>query len=421
MRVTTALLVWAALAAGAVAQQPSAAPPTASEPATFNRDVAPIFQKRCTSCHRPGQMAPMSLLTFESARPWARAIQRQVASRTMPPWSADPKIGTFSNDPSLSDDEVTTISRWVDAGAPRGDTPAPPAPKYTDDWQIGKPDLVLSIPNAVKIPAQGLVDYQYIEIPTGLTQDRWIQAVEIRPTNRRAVHHALAFVRSPSHATPALTPRGNGISCNEDVCGDIEQHDTRMGPILAASAVGTNPESYPPGTAKLLRAGSVITLQVHYTPYGEETTDQIGVGFVFADAPPKVQLRMVPFSKQGFTIPPRAPNHAVEMNLEFKRDAAIWSIGPHAHLRSRSWSFELIAPDGRKQPLLSVPKFDFNWQLVYRLRKPIPVLAGSRLHVVGTFDNSAGNKNNPDPDAVVNWGGQTGDEMLFASVVYSLR
>jgi hypothetical protein len=422
MRVATVVLVWGALAAGGVlARQPGAQPSAlAPEPVTFNRDVAPIFQKHCTSCHRPGQMAPMSLVTYESARPWARAIQRQVASRTMPPWGADPAIGTFANDPSLSADEVATITRWVDEGAPRGDTPAPSIPEYVDEWQIGKPDLVLSISKPVRIPAQGVADYQYIEIPTGLKEDRWIQAAEIRPTNRKAVHHALAFVRSPDHATPALTPRGNGISCNEDVCGDIEQHDARMGPILAASAVGTNPEMYPPGTAKLLRAGSVITMQVHYTPYGEETTDQIGIGFVFADTPPKVPLKMVPFSKQGFTIPPRAANQVVEMNLEFKKDASLWSIGPHAHLRSRSWRFDLIDPDGRTQPLLSVPAFDFNWQLVYRMQKPIPVRAGSRLHVVGTFDNSASNKNNPDPDAVVNWGTQTTDEMLFASIVYSL-
>jgi mono/diheme cytochrome c family protein len=421
MRFTSALLVWAALAAGALAQPEQAAPPVPSgTPVTFNRDVAPIFQKHCASCHRPGQMAPMSLLTYESARPWARSIQKQVTARTMPPWGADSAIGRFSNDPSLSADEIETITQWVAFGAPRGDSPAPPSADDVDDWRIGKPDLVLSIPKPVKIPAQGLVDYQYIEIPTGLQEDRWIQAVEIRPTNRKTVHHALAFVKSPGLNTPTPAPRGDGTSCNEDVCGDIEQHDARMGPILAASAVGTNPEWYPPGTAKLLRAGSVITLQVHYTPYGEEATDQIGVGFVFADAPPKVQLKMVPFSKQGFTIPPRAANQVVEMNLEFKKDAAIWSIGPHAHLRSRSWYFELIDPDGRKRPLLSVPTFDFNWQLVYRLNEPIAVRAGSRLHVVGTFDNSANNKHNPDPDAVVNWGTQTADEMLFASIVYSL-
>jgi hypothetical protein len=421
MKATTALLLWAALAAGALAQQPGAPPSSpAGDPVSFNRDVAPIFQKHCTSCHRPGQMAPMSLLTYDAARPWARAIQRQVAGRTMPPWGADPSIGTFANDPSLSAEEIATIARWVTDGAPRGESPAPAEPTYADDWQIGAPDLVLSIDKPVRIPPQGVLDYQYIEIPTGLKEDRWIQAVEIRPTNRKAVHHALAFVKSPGLATPPPSPRGDGTSCNEDFCGDIEQHDARMGPILAATAVGTNPEIYPAGTAKLLRAGSVITLQVHYTPYGEETTDRIGVGLVFAKTAPKVQLKMVPFSKQGFTIPPRAADHAVEMSLEFKKDGAIWSLGPHAHLRSRSWRFELIDPDGRTQPLLSVTNFDFNWQLVYRMQKPIPVRAGSRLHVVGVFDNSANNKNNPNPDAVVNWGAMTGDEMLFASIVYSL-
>ena len=419
MRLTSALLVWLAFAAATLAQQPAPVAPAVDE-VTFNRDVAPIFNKHCVACHRPGQMAPMSLLTHESARPWARSIQRQVTARTMPPWSADPGIGTWANDPSLSASEIATISRWVETGAAKGTTPPPEPPSFTEGWQIGTPDLVLAIPRPFPVPATGLVDYQYIEIPTGLTEDRWIQAVEIRPTNRKAVHHALAFVKSPGLATPPPAGRGDGTSCNEDFCGDIEMHDARMGPILAASAVGTNPEMYPQGTAKLLRAGSIITLQVHYTPYGEASTDQIGVGLVFAKESPAVQLKMVPFSKQGFTIPPRASDHAVEEYLEFKKDATIWSIGPHAHLRAKSWRFELIDPDGKVQPLLSVPKFDFNWQLVYRLAEPIPVRAGSRLHAVGVFDNSANNKSNPDPDAVVKWGTMTGDEMLFASIVYSL-
>lgn len=420
IRLKPALLLSLVLSAAVAAQQP-ASEGAAVEAPTFTKDVAPIFIEHCAACHRPGQMAPMSLLTYESARPWARSIQRQVTSRTMPPWGADPKIGTFANDPSLTADEIRTITRWVAAGAPRGEGPAPSPPPAADSWQIPEPDLVLSIPKPVSIPATGEMDYQYIEIPTGLHEDRWIEAIEIRPTNRKAVHHALAFVKVPNLPTPPPVPRGDGTSCNEDFCGDIEQHDARMGPILAASAVGTNPEIYPEGTAKLLRAGSVITLQVHYTPYGEASTDQIGVGIVFAKKPPRIQLRMVPFSKQGFTIPPRAANHVVDSYLEFKKDASIWSIGPHAHLRAKSWRFELIDPDGRRQPVLSVPRFDFNWQIVYRLSTPIPVRAGSRLHAVGVFDNSAGNKSNPDPDAEVRWGNQTNDEMLFASIVYSLR
>ncbi|MDH4066810.1 MAG: cytochrome c, partial [Acidobacteriota bacterium] len=419
MRVISALLVAAAFSAAVLAHQP-ASEGAAVEAPTFARDVAPILFKHCTSCHRPGQMAPMSLLTYDSARPWARSIQRQVTSKVMPPWGADPKIGTFVNNPSLTADEIATITNWVSAGAPRGADPAPTPPAYTDGWQIGTPDLVLSIPKPFPIPARGEVDYQYIEIPTGLGEDQWIEAIEIRPTNRKAVHHALAFVRAPNLPTPPPVPRGDGTSCNEDFCGDIEMHDARMGPILAASAVGTNPEIYPEGTAKLLRAGSIITLQIHYTPYGEASTDQIGVGIVFAKHPPRIRLRMVPFSKQGFTIPARAANHVVESYLEFKKDASIWSIGPHAHLRNKSWRFELVDPDGHTQPLLSVPRFDFNWQLVYRMTTPIQVRAGSRLHAIGVFDNSANNKSNPDPNADVHWGNQTYDEMLFASIVYSL-
>ena len=208
MRLTSALLVWLAFAAAALAQQPTPVAPTTDE-VTFNRDVAPIFNQHCVACHRPGQMAPMSLLTHESARPWARSIQRQVTARTMPPWSADPGIGTWANDPSLSPSEIATISRWVESGAPKGTTPAPEPPSFTDGWQIGTPDLVLAIPKPFSVPATGLVDYQYIEIPTGLTEDRWIQAVEIRPTNRKAVHHALAFVKSPGlcHATASRARR----------------------------------------------------------------------------------------------------------------------------------------------------------------------------------------------------------------------
>jgi hypothetical protein len=408
-------LVPVALVSGPAAQSPT--PPLAAP--GFNDDVAPILFRHCASCHRPGQMAPMSLLTYEDARPWARAIQKQVAARAMPPWGADPRTGQFSNDPSLPDADVAVITRWVEAGAPRGSSPAPAPPVFADGWQIGTPDLVLAIPKPFPIPATGLVEYQYFEIPTGLTEDRWLEAVEIRPGNRKAVHHALAFVRTPGTPAPRLTPHGDGTSCNEDACGDIERHDERMGPILAASAAGTQPEAYPPGTAKLLRAGSIVTLQVHYTPYGEETSDRIAIGFVFAKAPPAVPLKMVPMSKQGFTIPPRAAGHAVETSLVFAEDVAIWSIGPHAHLRGRSWRYEIVHPDGRTTPLLVVPRFDFNWQLVYRFARPITLPRGSRLHAVAVFDNSAGNPANPDPDAEVRWGTMTTDEMMFSSIVYS--
>jgi hypothetical protein len=418
MQVGSALLLWlAALAAALIAQAPSGPAPSGAP--TFNRDVAPILFSHCTGCHRPGEMAPMSLLTYEDARPWARAILRQVTSRAMPPWSADRTVGRFSNDPSLTDAQIQTIGRWVEAGAPRGDAPAPPEPKHSDGWQIGTPDLVLTIPKRVSIPAKGPGDYQYFEIPTNLPDDRWIQAVEIRPENRKVVHHALAFVRSPGLDGSAPSPRGDGTSCITDVCGDIEMHDARMGPILAATAVGTQAEQYPPGTAKRLTARSIVTLQIHYTPVGAATTDQTAIGFVFAKTPPATPLKMVPMSKQGFTIPPQAPNHVVETNLEFKTDATIWSIGPHAHLRGKAWRFDIVGPDGKTQPILLVPRFDFNWQLVYRFATPMPVTRGSRLRAIAAFDNSSGNPANPDPNATVQWGTMTNDEMMFASIVYS--
>ena len=214
-------------------------------------------------------------------------------------------------------------------------------------------------------------------------------------------------------------PRGDGTSCNEDFCGDIEQHDARMGPILAALAIGTNPEVYPAGTAKLLRAGSVLTFQIHYTPYGEEGSDQIGIGLVFAKEPPKVQLKMVPFSKQGFTIPPKAPNMSSKPGWSSRRTR---QSGASGRTRTCAARAGLRGDRSRRpqRPLLSVPRFDFNWQLVYRLREPMPVRAGSKLHAIGVFDNSANNKNNPDPNAEVKWGNMTTDEMMFASIVYSI-
>ena len=232
----------------------------------------------------------------------------------MPPWSADPAIGTFSNDPSLSADEITTITQWVAAGAPRGDSPAPPAPRTPTTGGSASRISCCRSQSRSRFLRRGVVDYQYIEIPTGLKEDRWIQAAEIRPTNRKAVHHALAFVKSPGLATPAPAPRGDGTAATRTSAATSNSTMPAWARSWPPPRWARNPEIYPPGTAKLLRAGSVITLQVHYTPYGEETTDQIGVGFVFADAPPKMQLKMVPFSKQGFTIPPRAANQVVEMN-----------------------------------------------------------------------------------------------------------
>jgi mono/diheme cytochrome c family protein len=415
-------LLLSAVVAGQSAPPPAPAPPSGTEPVvTFNTDIAPIFFEHCTRCHRPGQGAPMSLLTYDTARPWARSIKQQVTQRKMPPWFADPAIGHFANDPRLDPRAIDLIVRWVDTGAVRGEGPEPPAPTYADGWEIGTPDLVLPIAEPFSVPAEGVGDYQYFRIPTNLTEDRWVQAIEIRPGDRRVVHHALAFVKSEKPAGLALRPGPDGAWCSDDACGEIEVHDAGMGPIFAGMAVGTPPEIYPPGAAKLLPAGSVFTLQVHYTPFGAAVQDRTAVGIVFAKKEPTTKLRTVLVSKHEFTIPPHAAAHQLDAQVTFRRDVDIWSIAPHAHLRGKSWQFELIGADGVEQSVLAVPRFDFNWQLLYKFASPLRVSAGTRFRTRGVFDNSAANKANPDPNATVRWGNMTNDEMLIASLIYSVR
>jgi len=389
-------------------------------PVTFNRDVAPVLYAHCTECHRRGQIAPMSLVTFEEARPWARAIRRMVVERRMPPWFADPHVGAFSNDPTLSDREVDLITRWVDDGAPQGDSAdRPVTPSYVDDWRIGSPDLVLTVATPLAIPSTGILDYQYFDLPTGLTTDRWVQAVEIRPSDRRVLHHASVFIRTPDGSTVAAGPPNSGDACAAEVCGDVE--GVPLGETLTITAVGTPPDVYPAGTAKLLKAGSALRLQVHYTTVGEATTDRLSVGLIFAKSPPRVALKTTPLGRTNFTIPPQTSNYVLTANLTFQKDATLWSIGPHNHLRGRSWRFDLRDPDGSTRALLSVPRFDFHWQLVYRFGPPIAVSRGSRLSATAIYDNSNANPSNPDPAAEVRYGEQTKDEMMLAIVVYSTR
>src|SRR5262245_7280003 len=240
-----ALASLALLVAGVLRSFPEAQAP----PVTFTRDVAPILYAHCTECHRRGQIAPMSLLNYEEARPWARSMRRMVVERRMPPWFADPHVGTFANDASLSERDIDIITRWVDGGAPPGD-PAemPRTPVYSEGWRIGTPDLVVSVSQPFTIPASGIIDYQYFDIPTGLKTDRWVQAVEIRPSDRRVLHHASVFLRAPG-VEPRPGPSAAGEKCAAEVCGDVE--GVPLGETLTITAVGTPPEVYPRGTGKL--------------------------------------------------------------------------------------------------------------------------------------------------------------------------
>jgi hypothetical protein len=368
--------------------------------ASFTKDVAPILFKRCAECHRVGEIAPMSLLSYQEVRPWAKSIRQRVAERSMPPWSADPHVGKFSNDPSLSQQEIDTIVSWVDAGAPKGDDKdMPPTPKFTEGWTIGKPDVVLSMGEEYAIPADGTIPYLYFTIPTNFKEDKWISAMEIRPGNRGVVHHVIAFVQEPGAGGGR---RGGAVS-------EAQQGRGQLGGITP-NKTGV---VFGPGTARLIKAGSNIVFQMHYTTNGEATKDRTSIGLVFTKEPPTRTLVTGNALNARFVIPAGEANQEVTSSTTFKEDVHITSFMPHMHFRGKDFKYTAVYPDGRSEVLLNVPKYDFNWQLTYVLEKPIALPKGTRLDCVAHFDNSTGNKYNPDPSKEVRWGDQTWEEMMI--------
>jgi mono/diheme cytochrome c family protein len=377
-----------------------------SEQVTFTKDVAPIFYQHCAACHRPGEIAPMSLLNYKETRPWAKAIREKVATRQMPPWHADPAYGQFKNDRRLSPKEIDTIVAWVDGGAKEGHPKdLPPPPQFTEGWQIGKPDAVLQMPREFHVPATGVVDYQYIVIPTNFTEDRWVQAVEIRPGNRAVVHHVIAFLTGPE------TQFGWGRAGGRGVEGRMDS--------LGGTAPGEQPVVFPAGVARLLKAGSHIVLQMHYTPNGTATTDRTSVGLIFSQGPPQKPMSGSAAINALFLIPPGAESHEVRASYTFREDVHLISLMPHMHLRGKDFQYRLVYPDGSSKIILSVPRYDFNWQTRYELTEALPVPKGSRLECVAHFDNSAKNKWNPDPTKMIHWGQQTWDEMMVGFIGFT--
>jgi hypothetical protein len=401
----------------------------ADAPPTFTRDVAPILHKHCATCHRKGEIAPMPLLTYEEVRPWAKSIREKVSQGDMPPWHADPAHGRFKNDRRLGPREREVLLRWAGGGAAKGDPKDLPAPpRFADGWTIGEPDAVVSLKAAFDVPDDGLVPYQYFEVPTGFAEDRWIQALEVRPGNRSVVHHVLVFCREPNPAPRELAirtlvpdgPPASTPSPSPDANARPTATVGRRGALLATTAPGMNATVFEPGTAMLIKAGSVLTFQIHYTTNGEATSDRSSIGFVFAKRPPEVEVRATAFTNGRFVIPPGAPDHAVESGVSFNYDVTLYSIFPHTHVRGKSWEYQVTYPDGRKETLLSVPKYDFNWQTDYVFAKPLRLPQGTVLKAVARYDNSARNAANPDPKAEVRWGEQTWEEMQYTGLNYSI-
>ena len=375
-------------------------PPTGD--ITYSNQIARMMQVHCLRCHREGQIGPFALTSYDEVAAWAETMQEVMDEGRMPPWHANPKHGEFSNDASMTAADKDLFRQWIQNGMPEGDPTDLPAPiEFAEDWQIGKPDVVYRMPHAFKVPAKGVVPYQYFEIPTEFDADVWVQGAEIRPGNRSVVHHCFVFYLPPGQDEPnAEDPVFNSV---------------------AGFAPGMPAELWPEGHARLIPAGSRLVFQMHYTPNGSEQLDQTEVGLIFADRKTvKKQVKFVIAVNTDFKIPPGAPNHHVRAGHKFTQDTLLHAMIPHMHYRGKAFRFAAHYPDGRQEILLDVPHYDFNWQNAYLLKEPKLMPKGTVLVCAGNFDNSAENLVNPDPTKEVTWGDQTWDEMMLGLMVVSL-
>jgi len=391
-----------------------ASAPQLSHRPTFYKDILPILQDHCQSCHRPGEIAPMPFVTYDEVKPWAASIRMAVESKSMPPWFADPRYGKFSNDPSLTPQQIATIGAWVDAGAPAGSPgDAPPAKKWTTDWNIPRPAKIVQMPAPVAIPAHGDVEYTYEIVPTGFTEGRWVQFTEIRPSSPQYVHHAVVYVRPPDSTW--LRPAPVGVPFTASSFSDpklrAEAHETTTD-MLLVYAPGSEPDRWPEGMAKFIPAGSDLVFQMHYTANGKAGSDQTSVGMVFSRQPPKQRVLTLQLANHNFIIPPRTDDYRVDVRGTLPNDCTLLSFFPHMHLRGKAFEYNILHPDGTSEILLRVNHYHFHWQLSYRLAEPRFLKAGTKLQAVAWYDNTEDNPHNPDPNVEVRWGGQTYEEMM---------
>jgi hypothetical protein len=386
---------------------------------TYYKHVLPILQASCQGCHRPGEAAPMSFLTYKETRPWAKAIREAVLTRKMPPWLADPHYGKFANDRSLTQAQIDTLAAWAAAGAVEGNPKdAPPPVPFVTGWAIGKPDVVFEMPNEFDVPASGTIAYQYIVIPSGFTQDRWVQIAEARPGNRRLVHHIIAFVRPPGSrwlqdarpGVPFVPTRTQRESRNPREEGNSDVTGTEL---LVGFAPGLPPTQLPPGQAKLVRAGSDFVFQMHYTANGRPASDRSRIGLIFAKEPPRERIYTTNAANSKFVIPAGDAHYKVDSSIEIAQDTRLIDLMPHMHLRGKDFEYRAVYPTGETQVLLRVPRYDFNWQLYYYPQEPIVLPKGTRIECTAHFDNSPNNPANPDPTQEVRWGDQSWQEMMI--------
>ncbi|MDX2266765.1 MAG: cytochrome c [Bryobacter sp.] len=395
----TALVVVVAAANAAAPSKP-----------TFYKDVLPVMQKNCQGCHRPGEVAPMSFMTYKEVRPYATAIRQSVSQRRMPPWTADPHYGVrFANDTSLSDDEIAILTNWAKTGATEGNPADAPAPvKFAEGWTFGEPDRVIEMPEAFKVAATGTIEYHYVILPTNFKEDMWVSAAEARPMNRAVNHHIIAFVREPGNKW--FRNQAPGVPF---IPSGKEGDGLGLADFLVGYAPGAIPERVRPGQAKLIKAGSDIVFQLHWTANGKEALDKAKLGLWFSKEKPTERVVTLAAINSKFEIPAGAENHQVDGAMTLHADTTLESLFPHMHVRGKSFVMKAQLPDGTVKELLNVPRYDFNWQMGYYLEEPIRLPKGSKILATGWFDNSANNKNNPDPTKVVRWGDQSWEEMMI--------
>jgi hypothetical protein len=369
-----------------------ASPGALAAKATYSKDVAPILNAKCVVCHRAGEIAPMSLTSYDEVRPWVKAIAENVGGKVMPPWHADQGFGPFANDRSLTREQIDTIVAWANAGAPQGDVKdLPPLPAFPEgEWRLGEPDTVIEF-EEVTIDGTGPDQFRNLVGKTGFTEDKWITGVEIQPGDRKVVHHVI------------LWQGGQG---NPDGW-------------IGAWAAGAAPQMFPAGTGRELKKGQALVGDMHYHPYGEDATDRTRVGLHLADNN-EVEKQLVNLwvINVDFEIPAGDPNYEARSTYTFAQDSHILSLTPHMHFRGKDFNYRLTRPDGSTEELLKVSKYDFNWQTGYEFVEPVAVPAGSRMDCVAHWDNSPENEANPDPARNVRFGNESYDEMMIGFVDY---
>lgn len=400
----------------------------------YAKDVAPILESRCRECHQKTGIGPWSMDDHKKVSGWSRMMREVIRTRAMPPWGADPAFGKFANDCALTIDEQRTVVHWIEHGAkPSATDPlALKTPKPAAEWPLGKPDLIIALPEQ-QVPATGKLPYRTASVPVSLPRDTWIRAVDLRPSNRAVMHHAFAFIDGDEEAELpeeiANDPRVKrlleglkGQPLPPELKARLEKRPRGLTTFFASYVPGLEPRPFPAGTGKLLAKDAKLTFQMHYTTNGTAGSDRPRLGLYFAKAAkdkPERELKVTSAFQLRLNIPPGERHHAVEAARGMVKDSLIYSLSPHMHYRGASMRFLAEYPDGKSEVLLSVPQYDLDWQRTYHLATPKAVPAGTKIRVQGVFDNSATNPDNPDPTKAVRFGEQSWDEMFIGYLVYA--